>query len=216
MKEFSTKDLFNVLVLKNQLITLDYDKLKELYQDYDNYLLFLDSFSVLTNIDSGFLFLRDDILKKVEEIVNYNRFNTDPEVYNTINEIIQYLNLIKGYSSIHKKIFRDSYLAYQEEIRKIDINSIDELMRVLANDAYMVVALEEYDIDFISDDKLFMASLNYLIETAPEIFQNTYIYDFFNKHLNSMEVKPLSFSFKIKRLLRDTQNNYQKVKQKEE
>lgn len=59
-----------------------------------------------------------------------------------------------------------------------------------------------------------MASLNYLIEMAPEALQEPYIHRCMDECLASIKVAP--FSFKTKRLLRDTRNNYQRIKRKEE
>lgn len=216
MNECSIKDFFNVLVLKNQLITLNSYEMKELYQDYSNYIIFLDTFCVLTSIDSGFLFLNDDIVDKIEKVVNYNRFNTDFYTYEIINKIIQYLNLIKGYSSEQRNLYQKSYLVYQEDIRKVQINNIDELLQYLTYDARMVIAIEDDNTEIIDDDKMFMSSLNYLIETAPEVFQNPLVYKFMKERLNSIKIKPMSFSFKTKKLIKDTRNNYQRIKQKEE
>ena len=210
MENISVKNFFNVLVLKNQLITLDSYELKDLYENYNDYITFLATFCVLTSIDSGFLFLDDSIIDKIEEIINIHRFDTDSETYEIINESIQYLNSVKGFNPSQKILYRDSYLAYQEDIRNVKINSIDELLNYLAYDAYMVVAIEDVRIEFIDDNKMFMASLNYLMEMAPEVLQNPCIYNLMNDCLNSIEVNP--FSFKTKRLLKETKNNYKKIK----
>ena len=66
----------------------------------------------------------------------------------------------------------------------------------------------------MDDDTKFMASLNYLVKMAPEALQEPYIHRCMDECLASIKVPP--FSFKTKRLLRDTKDNYQRIKRKEE
>lgn len=216
MDVFNTNDFKNLLVLKNQLITLNQDELKDIYQDYSNYLLVLDTIAVLISIDIGFLVLNDNYIDKIEKIIQYHRFDVDASVFDIINDMIQYLNIIKNYSLKHKSLLKKSYCAYQEDIRKVNNTDINTLIRLMAHDAYLLVALEEEDMNIVYDDQCFLSSLNYFIENAPEILQDRKNQIIIQKRLDDVSIKPWPFSKKIKLALRDTKKNFIKVKQKEE
>ena len=213
-EEISVKDYFNILVLKNHLIILNDEQLSEVYHDDINYAIFIKALHKLISIDSGFLFLGDEIISKIERVIDYNRFKTDSNTLDTINEIIVFLNSVKHSSFEHKNLYQMAYLAYQEETRKVKINNIDELLDYLAYDARIVAVVVDGDTAAVDDDTKFMASLNYLIEMAPEALQEPYIHRCMDDCLASIKVAP--FSFKTRKLLKDTKDNYQRIKRKEE
>lgn len=213
-EEISVKDYFNILVLKNHLIILNDEQLSEVYHDDINYAIFIKALHKLISIDSGFLFLGDEIISKIERVIDYNRFKTDSNTLDTINEIIVFLNSVKHSSFEHKNLYQMAYLAYHEETRKVKINDIDELLDYLAYDARIVAVVVDGDTAAVDDDTKFMASLNYLIEMAPEALQEPYIHRCMDDCLASIKVAP--FSFKTRKLLKDTKDNYQRIKRKEE
>ncbi len=212
MEEYSLEDYKNVIILKNQLLTMDIDQLKVLYQDYDLYLLFLDTLSVLTSIDCGFLLLQDDIIPKIEQVIQYNRFEADSDTFQIINEMIQYFNLVKNYSPNRKKVLVRSYYAYQEDIRKIKIDNMNDLYQAIAYDANLVLALEQEDMSHVENDKYFLSSLNYMIESMPEIFQGNHSFQLSQEKLDSIEVRHWPFDREIRNSLKSTTENFQKIK----
>mgnify|MGYP003300422505 CR=1 FL=1 len=213
--EFTINDFLNVIILKNQLITMDSGALKEIYQDYDSYLAFIDKVSVLTSIDSSFLFLREDFIDKIEEILSSNRFEADPVTWNVVNEAISYLNMAKFYSNRYKDTLKKNYLSYHANARKCKLNE-ELLLSMMVNDAFFLLALEEKNLDSFAEDDYFMSSLNYFIETVPELFQEQDIQEMVERRIESVTVGSWPFSRKNRTLLKETKNHYQKIKQKEE
>lgn len=214
-EEFTIDDFLNVVILKNQLITMSNDDLKRLYQDYDSYLVFLDTVSVLTSIDSSFLFLRDDFIDKIEKVISYNRFEADPDTWSIVNDVISYFNMTKIYSSRYKDALKKNYLAYHEGVRKCKLNE-DKLLSMMVNDAFFLLALEEKNLDSFGEDQYFLSSLNYFIETVPELFQDQDVQEMVENRIDSVSVGNWPFSRKSRVLLKETKNHYQKIKQKEE
>ena len=215
MEEYSVDDYKNVIILKNQLLTMDSDQLKNLYEDYDNYCLFLDTLCVLINVDCGFFLLRDDIISKIEEVVQLNRFQTDSDTFDILNEMIQYFNITKNYSSNRKKILSQVYFAYQEDIRHTTFEDMNDLYEAIAYDAELVLALEKHDLDSISQDHYFMSSLNYILDTVPEITQDSHSYDLLLERIDSVTVRSWPFDLKKKDTLKNTKDNFQKIKKGE-
>lgn len=213
-REIAVKDYLNVLVLKNHLIMLNEEQLSKVYHDDINYVIFIKSLHKLTLIDSGFLYLDDGLIEKIEMVIDYNRFKTDSDIRDTINEIIKFLNSVKYSSPELKNLYQLAYLAYQEETRKVKINDIDELLDYLAYDARIVEVVMDGNTGIMDDDTKFMASLNYLVKMAPEALQEPYIHSCIDDCLASIKVAP--FSFKTRKLLKDTKDNYQRIKRKEE
>ncbi len=213
MEEYSLEDYKNVIILKNQLLTMDIYQLKALYQDYETYLLFLDTISVLISIDCGFLFLRDDIISKIEQIIQYNRFEADSDTFQIINEMIQYFNTIQNYSPNRKKILTSSYLAYQEDIRKMKLKDMNDLFQAIAFDANVIVALEQNTMDFLSDNRYFLSSFNYMIESIPELFENSSC-DLLQEKLHSIEVRPWPFDRDSRQSLKKAEEHFKKKKKR--
>lgn len=214
-EKYSIRDFKNVIILKKQLITLDLDQLKEIYQDFDSYLVFLDTIAVMSNVDSAFLLLHDDFIPKIESIIQCHRFDVDSDTWNLVNDAIQYLNLVKNYTPDYKKLLIGGYRAYQEDVRGKKVKDIDELLLLLAGDAYLVVGMEEKDIDVASDDDYFMSSLNYFIETCPEILEEEdMIPCLIQERLNS--ISKGNWFRRNNKYLQFTTKHYQKVKQKGE
>lgn len=216
MDEFNMTDYKNLLVLKNQLITLSHDELKDIYQDKSNYILVLDTITVLLSVDCGFLFLQDDCICKIEEIIQYHRFDVDASVFDIINDMVQYLNIIKNYSLKHKNLLKMSYCAYQEDIRKVNNTDMSTLLRLIAHDAYLLVALEEEDMNIVYDDQCFLSSLNYFIEIIPDLLKDKKSQLLIQNRLDDVSIKPWPFSKSAKIALKEAKKNFMKVKQKEE
>ena len=86
----------------------------------------------------------------------------------------------------------------------------------MVNDAYFLLALEEKRLDTFGEDDYFMSSLNYFIETVPELFQDQDIQELIEKRIDSVTVGSWPFSRKSRALLKETKSHYQKIKQKEE
>jgi len=173
VEEFNLNDFLNAICLKNQLITVTTDKLLEVYSDYENFITFLDSFYVLSSMDSGFMLLSDDFIKKVMDVIGDNRFKyDDSEITETINSYISYLNSIKCYSESYRNLLKNGYLSYNEDARKIEFDSDEGFIDALAFDAVVYASLESENFSERGEDALILSSLNYFIECCPGLFMN--------------------------------------------
>ena len=176
MEEYTLDDYINLLALKNQLINA---KLNVLMKDYnENYLLylqFLESVYMLLETDSGFLLFSEEAKDKIYSIIDIHRFDDDKEVSACVNEIIGYLNAMNGYSPEMKKLMKEQYLAYQEELRQVTILNGETLIQLMAYDALCLFSLNSQDEFSIkpNEEYSFLSSLNYLVGTCPEIFNDS-------------------------------------------
>lgn len=217
MEKYSVKDFANVMCLKNQLVNVPIEKLEEVYQDYDSYVTFLDTVAVLTNVDSVFLLFKDDYVRKIESITQIHRFDTqDKEVKKAANEVIGYLNRIKTYEPGYRRMLKASYIAYQEEARKTLTKSTDLLLYSIGYDALSYVAITEGDMDKITEDDMFLASINYFIETIPEIFKDEDTRKRTLEKLEELEKKGRPFNRMTRNYSKETKESFQKIKLKEE
>lgn len=215
MEEYTVDDYINLLALKNQLINA---KLSTLMQDYKNdyllYLQFLESVYMLLETDSGFLLFSEDAKEKIYSIIDIHRFDDDKEVSACVNEIIGYLNAMNGYKPELKKLMKEQYLAYQEEIRQIRILNGDTLIQLMAYDALCLFSLNTQDELEIkpNEEYSFLSSLNYLIGTCPEIFNDPDIKRNAEKAIDLIMKKGGFFNFKGRKYTKKTQTNFQKIK----
>ncbi|MBR2827753.1 MAG: hypothetical protein IKE70_00775 [Bacilli bacterium] len=210
--EYSIQDFSNVLRIRNQIAFLDRDILLELYKDLDNYITFLDTFVVLTNIDSGFLLLSPDFVPRVQEIVELNRFNIhDSLTYDGINQIITYLNEVKGQSESYKRRMRIQYASFQEDIRGVSFSSNQKLVQSLGYDPYVMDGLLDYNLDDLGEDKLFLASINSFLELIPELFEDSSITNLVQNKMEDINNQIKFYQRDVKKLLKTTNTHYQNV-----
>ena len=186
--EITLKDFVNVLCLRNQLINVDEKVLKDAYQNYDNYIAFLDSFIVLTQIDSAFLLYNDSFIEKIEDVISIHRHDkdNDPEVKKAINEIILYLNGVKGYKADYKMLLKQNYQTYHEDVRMATFEDSEAFIDALSYDAYVYAALVNDHMEKVERDDLFLSSINYLMETIPEMFDDAAVKDRAYKKINEL------------------------------
>lgn len=208
------EDFINVLALKNQLINANFSELMRDYQnDYDLYLQFLNTVCILLKTDSGFLLFSKESIDKIFNIVNIHRFDTDDkEVIACINDIIGEINNIRGYSAEVKKMMMNSYLAFHEDIRKINILNGDTLIQLIANDALCLFNIVNREELKDKEEYMFLSSLNYLIYSCPELFEDE---DFKNEAMRKVDIvmkKGWPFNSKGRNYSKKTKENLVKVK----
>ena len=215
MEEYTLDDYINLVALKNQLINA---KLSVLLKDYnDDYLLylqFLSSVIMLLETDSGFLLFSEEAKEKIYSIIDIHRFDDDKEVSELVNEIIGELNAINGYPKEMKKLMKEQYLAYQEELRQVSILNGETLIQLMAYDALCLFSLNTQDEFELkpNEEYLFLSSLNYLIGTCPEIFKDPDIKKNAEKAIDIIMKKGGFFNFKGRKYSKKTQANFQKIK----
>lgn len=212
---YSVDDYINLLALKNQLINAKLSVLMEDYEkDYLLYLQFLESVYMLFDTDSGFLLFSEDAKEKIYSIIDIHRFDDDKEISECVNEIIGALNSMNGYTPEIKKIMKEQYLAYQEEIRKVHILNGDTLVQLMAYDALCLSSLNtDGELQLKENEEYsFLSSLNYLIETCPELFNDPDIKKNADKAIDIIMKKGGFFNFKGRKYTRKTKDNFQKIK----
>ena len=215
MEEYTLDDYINLVALKNQLINA---KLSVLLKDYnDDYLLylqFLSSVIMLLETDSGFLLFSEEAKEKIYSIIDIHRFDDDKEVSELVNDIIGELNALNGYPKEMKKLMKEQYLAYQEELRQVSILNGETLIQLMAYDALCLFSLNTQDEFELkpNEEYSFLSSLNYLIGTCPEIFKDPDIKKNAEKAIDIIMKKYGFFNFKGRKYTKKTQANFQKIK----
>ncbi|MBQ9019320.1 MAG: hypothetical protein IJ097_03285 [Bacilli bacterium] len=172
MKKMSANEFENSLIMKNQLVTLPSKKLVSIYSDISDYRIFINYLIDLINDELPFLYLDKEFKYKIENVIELHRFDVSKEEKESINQIICVLNTINDDFNLslkeQEKVKKD-YLEYQQSIRKLVFHSYDQLASSLGYDAIVMAALKN-DLSFIKEDPYFLASMNYLLEVAPDGF----------------------------------------------
>lgn len=212
--ENTINDFVNVICLRNQLLVVPFEKFVKLHRDKEKFITFLDTFAVLTEVDSAFLLFSDEVLEKVENVMYDNRFKyEEAEIVEAINQAIAYLNSIRAYEESNKNLLKYGYLSYQEECRKTSIDSERILFDTLATDAVVYLALEEDRMDLLDGtDEFFIASINYFMEAVPELFDNSEIKGRALKKLEEISTKGWPFKRSNREYSKETIKNMQKIK----
>lgn len=218
MAEVTIRDFVDVLCLKNQLVNVEQEKLLEVYQDYENYITFISSvLSMVKTEDSPFLLYRDSFIKKIDAVVQIHKYDApDAEVKMAANEVIGLLNHIKSYSISNRKILKEAYRSYNEDVRKTTFIDENEFLYSLGYDAAVYAALVDNNMDLITQDDMFLSSVNYLLERIPVIFDNKDVQELTLSKIEELERGWSPFNKKTRKYSKVTRENYQKIKTKGE
>ena len=210
------KKFNNILVLRNHLAKLPESKLCSIYNDYDYYLAFLNNVWLLAENDSGFLLFDDSFLDKILSVIQIHRFDgKDEGVRQEVNDIIDYVNGIKSYSQGMKNSLKNNYLAFQEATRGATFYSTEGLIDSLSYDALVFSALQNDNMDSIIHDEHFLLSLNYLIYSCKELFQDKKVLERAKKRLEEVNKNTKALS-KTKKLIKQTKEHLNNINQKED
>lgn len=218
MENFTMGDFINVICLRNQLLVVPEDEFVEKHKDEDQFLSFLDTFAVLTEIDSAFLLFSDDIISKIEAVITDNRFRyKERSIIEAINQVIYYVNGVKNYDESSKELLKKSYLEFHEDCRKGTIEDDDFFLKLLAYDAIVYFALAEDRMDLVENaDICFLSSINYFIEAIPELFDNAAIKIRATNKIEEIAKKGWPFKRVNRNYSIETKENLQKIKVKGE
>ncbi len=218
MNDITMDDFINVICLRNQLLVVPTDEFVEKHREEERFLSFLDTLAVLTMIDSAFFLFSDELIEKAKAVIFEYRFNyKDTNIVEAINQAILYFNTIRNYDESCKKLLKNGYLGYQEDCRKITIEDENQFLELLAFDAVVYFALAEDKMDIVGDDDaFFLASINYLIESIPELFNDEEIKNRAMKKLEEIMKKGWPFKKVNRDYSKETIENIQKIKTREE
>jgi len=158
-------DYENILCLRNQLINVPVEVLLEKYDGRDEFSLFVDAVAAFCQKDSAFLLFDESFIEKIETVILEYRtkFKDVPNLTKVVNEIIVYLNEVKGYSDTFKNSLKEHYLDWNEDCRDIIFATEEVFIDALAYDAVAFTALKEGNMELIQADALFISSVNYFI-----------------------------------------------------
>ena len=218
MTEITVRDFVDVLCLKNQLINVEKEKLLEVYKDYENYITFVSTvLNMIETEDSPLLLYRDSFVKKIEDVVQiYKDSARSSKVRRAANDVVRYLNHIKSYSTIDRKLLKEAYKSYNEGVRKTNFLDERDFLYAVGYDAAVYAALVEDNMDLITQDDMFLSSVNYLLEKIPTIFDNKDVQERTLSKLEELERGWNPFNIRIRKYSKITRENYQKIKTKEE
>ena len=165
-------DYFSLLVFKNQLLCMSDEQLTEFYKDERCFLEFLDAVALISRNEPGFFVISDEITKRISMIINQHRFSCEDAVKDYINEVVVYLNSINNISSEMADMLFMAYKKFQEEVREGEFTSNEAFLCSLAHDAVLFGALYDDKLENLQDGDLSLLSLNYIVNTCPEFFED--------------------------------------------
>ena len=207
----------NLLILKNQLITLSTQKLLDIYENLSNYIKFIDSVICMLQEESAFLFLNEDYIKKIQSVLQAHRFDIDDkEIINTINEITICLNDITCSSDNYRNMLVSSYFEYNKDVRDVNFATMDDFIYMLSYDGIVYLTLKgavDYSID---DGLLSLSSINYIMSVYPQCFEDININKNTQKKLDEIFNKSSIFELNTKISSYNTKKRIKKIKLKEE
>ena len=209
-------DFNNMIVLRSALCSAPDKDLQRVYSEPSAYLSFLDSVAILTQNDGPFLLFADIFLDKILNVVSIHRFDfDDPEVKACCNDIIDYVNYLKAMPESQVNMLKNNYLAYEEDLRECTFHTTEAFLASLLYDAYVFQYLLTGRQDELRDETNVILSLNYLMKSVPEFFQNPEINQRAMSILNRVGENARAFSAR-KRHIKRAKETLNSIQQKEE
>ncbi|MBR2678027.1 MAG: hypothetical protein IKE63_01270 [Bacilli bacterium] len=167
-------DLIN---LKGQLINFNSRELVELYNnDYDGYVIFLNSVEQLIDNELAFLLLNnEEYIDKILTVASAYRFSKDDSnVKKIVNRIIVAMNEIIDLSEEDKYAYRYNYLVEQENLRDTGFYEEDEFIAALSFDSFLAHVLQRHNPVLLEacNNEATLKSLKYMSKVCPEFFND--------------------------------------------
>lgn len=132
----------------------------------------MDTIAIASRKEPAFFLLYPDIKKRILEVIEIHRYSVDDEVLDYINEILVYLNAVENVSEEMVSLMVKSYIDFHESIRNTKYNEVADFLDALAYDAIFMNALDEGNLQNLTNHDLNISSFNYLIATSPDFFKN--------------------------------------------
>lgn len=174
--ECNTEDFLNIMYLECQLVNATLEEFISEYQTKDMYALLIDTLNIMMDVDSGFFLLDSKFIERIEKVIYEERFKyKEKDFVDATNNVIVNLNKRKSYSKELKEQILNSYMAYHEELRKLNFDDYQDLIYALGCDAiiYDCLRQEKIESDLEIKDEYFFGTINYLLNTIPEVYQDS-------------------------------------------
>ena len=208
-------EYFSLLIFKNQLLCMKNEELISFYKDEKVFLEFLDAVALLSQTEPGFFVISPQILEKISLVINDHRFSCEDGVKDYINEVVVYLNGMKNMSSEMADLIFMSYRKFHEEIREAEFTSTEAFLQTLAHDSVLFSALYDDKLENLQNGDLSILSLNYIIRTCPEFFEDDNVK---YRALNVLDIenKKSGLFSKRKKVVKSIKKNLYSLQKKEE
>ena len=163
-------DTLSLLALKNQLLCASIDQLKGFYKDETAFLSFLDTIALMSQREPAFFLLSPEIKNRIITVIEIHKYSVNEEVLDYINEVLVYLNHVENVSDEMIFLMVKSYKEFHENIRNMRFNDAEDFLNALSYDAIFMNALEDNNMENLTNSDLNMSSFNYMISISPEFF----------------------------------------------
>ena len=215
--EYGPREFENSIILHNQLIALKLEEIVELYENFDGYCGFLDALLNPQYLESFFLSLHPDLVKKVESVIQIYRFGERrKEVSERVNAVIAMINELKALSPQELQSVQQSYYSYQVKMRNTKFRDWNQFLNSLGYDAAVYMAIVNNQLYLLEDDELVMPSLSFILNSYPELFDNPDYMDRALELVVGIENRSKRSSEAFKQFTKETKKALLKIKKGEE
>lgn len=207
----------NFIYLKDQLLKADYQVLREMYEDYENYIAFVVAVVDILNNEPLFFLLNEDMIDEVENILSIHRFTkNDSDLKETINQIVIFFNQLIANNEEEKDLLYYDFVVNQEDMRRVIFKDENTLVQALSYDADVLEAIEDNNFTFLDKDPFTLMSINYLMSRCSNLFQDERISNNTIDQLNNISDRNNHFGGRVKAYSKDLKRTVQKIKKKNE
>ncbi len=203
-------NIFRMLLVKQDLLEIEYDNLEKKYDPLENYLFFVETIFYIVENDSEFFVFFSALKDEVLNIIGKRRFDKeiDKNVIMKINKIIAVFNNIDSVSKTEFFARINQYYSKQEELRGSLFPKPYLLIQSISLDFDVLLGLAIDQLDKIPNETLVLASLNYIGNLLPELYTNRETREIAINYLNKVYDKKGLFRVKEKIFVKNIKNNF--------
>ena len=189
-----------ILAVKNDLLTLDTDEIKEKCANKDEFTTFVQSIYEFVCFDKDFFSfpnLRDDVLQ-VFLLHRYDK-DLDKDLLTKMNHVISVFNSLKTASEEETSDAIIDFCTKEMILRGYIFPDYTTLIESIASDIDILISILEDTLDEYDNEFLVLAALNYFGNVFKEIYQDEEIKEVVESYLEKVMHKKGLFRGNIKK-----------------
>ena len=213
-EDYAVEDFIDMLYFKNNLECLSSKELVDQCSDVITYGWAIDKANIVLDSEPVFFLLDEQYIEKMYHLIDTYRFRFYvSDILKVSNEVISQLNSLTYLSSVHTDSRLEHYRLWQQDCRKLDFESHEDLKISIATDALVYIKLLDGDSSIKLAEGDIVSSLNYFASVYPAVFEDLQFYSHAIQYLDSFIGVPFYKKFKpIYQYAKESKEGIQRLK----
>lgn len=203
---------YNRNLLKGMIINFNLEEFCQNFEKTEKFEILLNIITDLIVEEKEFFMLKDSFVFKILAVLSEHNNSASSSDKDFIDSLFEYFRRILSLDSDDKNILLSNYKAKYEYIRGCQLKDEEHIL-CISNDAYLLKLLLFDDVNKIDVDRSILFSIEYILYSYPNIFNNEDIYTktivLIDKCLNKENIGS-DYEYNAKEIKSDIQKIYKK------